>query len=338
MTDQPPPPPPPGGGYPPPPPGGGYPPPPPPGGGYPPPPPPGGGYPPSPPGGGYAPPPQPGGGYAPPPQQAGYPPVPGAYPPPQQGGYPTPGGYPPPGGPGYPGAQALNVGEAFSWAWNKFTKNAAALLVPIVAYLAILAVVGTIIGFLAYALSPDAVTTYEEYESGFSASTSAPLSAGAFIVIFIGAILFVLLAAAMQSAYLAGVLDIVNGQPVTIGSFFKPRSIGSVILATLLISIVSSISVCLIIGPLVVALFTMFAMVAIVERNLSPIDGIKASIDIVKTNISQSIIAYLVIYAIILVGSLACGIGLVVAVPVAALFMVYTYRKLTGGQVAPLTP
>ena len=46
----------------------------------------------------------------------------------------------------------------------------------------------------------------------------------------------------------------------------------------------------------------------------------------------------LVIYAIAMVGALACGIGLIVAIPVAALFLVYTYRKLTGGQVAPLTP
>ncbi len=50
------------------------------------------------------------------------------------------------------------------------------------------------------------------------------------------------------------------------------------------------------------------------------------------------ILALLVIYAILFVGALACGIGLIVAMPVASLFLVYTYRKLTGGQVAPLTP
>jgi uncharacterized membrane protein len=50
------------------------------------------------------------------------------------------------------------------------------------------------------------------------------------------------------------------------------------------------------------------------------------------------ILALLVIYAIVAVGALVCGIGLIVALPVAGLFLVYTYRKLTGGHVAPLTP
>ena len=41
---------------------------------------------------------------------------------------------------------------------------------------------------------------------------------------------------------------------------------------------------------------------------------------------------------IAVVGALACGIGLIVSIPVASLFLVYTYRKLTNGVVAPLTP
>ncbi len=38
----------------------------------------------------------------------------------------------------------------------------------------------------------------------------------------------------------------------------------------------------------------------------------------------------------VVVGALACGVGLLVAAPVAALIMVYAYRKLSGGQVVPL--
>ena len=86
------------------------------------------------------------------------------------------------------------------------------------------------------------------------------------------------------------------------------------------------------------SLFTLFATVIIVDRNTPPIDAIKASFEITKNNFVPVILALLVIYAILFVGALACGIGLIVAMPVAALFLVYTYRKLTGGQVAPLTP
>jgi uncharacterized membrane protein len=37
------------------------------------------------------------------------------------------------------------------------------------------------------------------------------------------------------------------------------------------------------------------------------------------------------------VGALFCLVGLLVTVPVAFLFIVYTYRKLSDGSVAPAT-
>jgi len=328
MSDQPPPPPPPppGGGYPPPPSGGGYPP---QQGGYP---------PPSPQQGGYQPPqPQQGGYQPPPPQQGGYqppPPTQQAYYPPQQGNYPAPGGYPPPAGPGYPGAQALNVGEAFSWAWNKFSKNAAALIVPTLIYGAIVAIIGIATWVLAGLLAPE--TSVESY--GYSYSYEASFGFASILVLIVGYLILIVVAAAIQSAFLGGLLDIANGQPVTIGSFFKPRNVGSVIIATLIIGIAAGLLSFCFIGGIVVSLFTLFATVIIVDRNTPPIDGIKESFEITKNNFVPVILALLVIYATVAVGALVCGIGLIVALPVAGLFLVYTYRKLTGGHVAPLTP
>ena len=279
--------------------------------------------------------PPPGGGYAPPPQQqAGYAPVPGGYPPPQQGGYPAPGGYPPPAGPGYPGAQALNVGEAFSWAWNKFSKNAAALIVPTLIYAVIVGILVGVVYGLALALAPE--TTVESYGSSYSYEASFGFAS--ILVLIVGYLILMVVAAAIQSAFLGGVLDLANGQPVTIGSFFKPRNVGSVIIASLLIGIAAGILSFCFIGGILVSLFTLFATVIIVDRNTPPIDAIKASFEITKNNFVPVILALLVIYAILFVGALACGIGLIVAMPVASLFLVYTYRKLTGGQVAPLTP
>ena len=45
---------------------------------------------------------------------------------------------------------------------------------------------------------------------------------------------------------------------------------------------------------------------------------------------------WLVAVATFIVGALACGVGLLVAAPVASLVEIYGYRKLTGGQVVPL--
>ena len=83
--------------------------------------------------------------------------------------------------------------------------------------------------------------------------------------------------------------------------------------------------------------FAWFTTVAIVDRNLSPIDGIRASIDIVKANFGSVLLAVLTFLALIFVGVLFCGVGLLVTAPVAYLFLVYTYRRLSGGSVAPAT-
>ncbi len=321
MTDQPPPPP----GNNPPPPSGGYPPPPPPGG-----------YPPPPPPGGYPPPPQQG-GYPPPPQGAGYPPPGGGYPPQAPGGYPPAGGYPPPGGPGFPAAQQYSVGDAFSWAWGKFTANAAALIVPTLVYGLIIFVLQAIFGALSAVVDPES-TSYSSDGDGFSFSYNVSGPAGLAITI-LGWIVALVVGGIIQSAYYNGMLDVANGRPVTIGSFFKPRNVGAVIIASVIVGLLTSIGFALCVIPgFIVAIFTMFTVIALLDRNLSPIDAIKTSFDIAKNNFGQVLLTLLVVIAVTVVGALLCGVGLLVALPLGALIEVYAYRKLSGGQVAELNP
>ncbi|MFC7676890.1 hypothetical protein ACFQWH_27670 [Mycolicibacterium sp. GCM10028919] len=304
-------------------------------------PPPQGNYPPT--QGGYPTPPQ--GGYPPPPQ-GGYPPPPqGGYPPPPQGGYapPPPGGYAPAGyasagGQGF-GQQGFSAGEGFSWAWNKFSKNAVPLIVPTLVYALAVGILYAIVQGIAVALAP--TSTYESYEtdSSFSYSYSAGLGGASIAVLVLGGLLTLIVVAAAQSAFLGGVLDIADGRPVSIGSFFKPRNITNVIIATLIVGVATSIGSALCFLPgLVVALFAIFTTVIVVDRNCGAIDGIKASFQLVKANFVPVLIVYLITVAITVVGAILCGIGLLVAVPVASLLLVFTYRKLSGGQVAPLTP
>ena len=324
-----------GGGFPPPPPGG-YPPP--PAGGYP--PPPQGGYPP--PQGGYPPPPP--GGF-PPPAQGGYPPPPpGGYPPPPQGGFapPPPGAYPPAGYPyGAPGgAAAFSIGDALSWAWNKFTKNPAPLIVSMLVYSLIVGVIATIVEFGVLGLADTSMSSYSADDAGFSYSYNVTsLGPASIAVLVIGYLVLLVVAAAISSAQYVGLLGIADGQPTTIGSFFKPRYIGPMILLTLIVGVLVGIGYVLCVIPgLIVALFAMFAHPALVDRNLSPIDAVKASIDIVKANVGQVILVWLVAGLIAAAGVLACGVGVLISGPVASLMLVYTYRRLSGGQVAPLTP
>lgn len=322
------------------PPPGGYPPPPP--GGFP--PPPGQGYPPPPPGWGYPP---PGQAYPPPPPGAYPPPPPGAYPPPPAGAYPPPpaGGYPPPppaaGGyfPPPPGANrpAFSVGEGLGWAWHKFTKNAVPLVVASLIFGLALVALSAMHSLLMESVSPESFTSIDTGD-GVIDTTSYSLTAGGIAVFFVAMLVQMVVAGAIGSAYFAGLLDIADGREVSIGSFLKPRNIVAVMIASLIVGVLSTIGLMLCIVPgLIVTIFAWFTTVGIVDRNLSPIDGIRASFDLVKRHFGQTLLFWLTTIAITVVGALLCGVGLLVAAPVAYLLQVYAYRKFSGGVVAPIT-
>lgn len=331
---------------------GGYPPPPPPGA-YPPPPgwgsPPQGGYPPPPPQGGYQ------GGYPPPPPPGTYAAPPGAYPPPG-GYYPPPGSYPPPppgeGGyapppPGY-GRPAFSVGEAFSWSWNKFGKNAVPLILATLIFGVVLfGVLGLFIG-LVNIVSPATFTAYETADGLTEFITPGDSVAGT-VVAMAGWIVFFVVAGAIASAFYGGLLDIADGRPVTLGSFFRPRKVAAVLVAALIIGIVSALVtfplqyvpyIGALIGSVisaVVSIFTLFTTVAIIDRGLSAIEGIRHSIAVARSHFGESLLVWLVSNVLLFVGALLCLVGLVVTAPLSLLFIVYGYRKLSGGMVAPAT-
>ncbi|WP_235672313.1 hypothetical protein, partial [Mycolicibacterium fortuitum] len=275
-------------------------------------------------------------------------------------GYPPPGyaapGYPPAGGPGY-GAAPYSVGDAFSWAWNKFLKHPVELIVPGLVYGAALGAVYVVLMLIASAVSPDTTTSYESYDSGISFSSSSNLGAAGGAVMLVGGILLLIMGGWIASAYTAGLLDIANGQPVTIGSFFKPRNVGNVILATVLVGLISFAVIFLLFLPSILvpglALLSMvliwvaefllgalflFTTVAAVDRNLSGVEAVKASFNLAKAKYGTVLLTVLVMMAISLVGSIPCGLGLLVAIPLVLLIQVYAWRRLSGGPVAPLTP
>jgi len=328
-------------GYPPPPPGYGTPPPPPPPGYGAPPPAPGYGRhaspPPGPPGG-YGPPPGPYPGEAPPPGY-GAPPPPAGPPPAGYGappvGYPPQPGYAaPPGGPMPP---QFNVGDAVRWAWNKFTQNAVALIVAVLGYAAVLTALGLVVGVLPMALGQSTSTSYtDSYGNTVGGGTTVTLGAASIAVMVIGYILLFLAAIYMTAGLVTGCLDIADGRPVSIGSFFKPRNLGPVFLAALLIAVATWIGSLCIIGGVIIGFIAQFAIAFVVDRSLSPVGSIKASFETIKSNFGGALLAWLMQYAIVVVGALVCGIGLLVALPIAMLIHIYTYRKLSGGQVVAL--
>lgn len=286
---------------------------------------------------GYPPPPSPP-GYGPP-GQPGYQPPPPGYGPPGYPPPPPPPGYGPPEQPGFgpgPGRQ-FSVSEAFSWAWNKFSKNAVAFVVSFLGYILLFGAIGGATWAIAMATSGD-VSTLTTDDGSYGSSTSMEFSGASTLVLIVGYFLLFIAGAYMQSAYLSGCLDIADGKPVSIGSFYKPRNLGGVILTALLIGVLTTIGLALFILPgLIFGFLVLFAIAFVVDRSLSSVESLQASIATVRSNIGGTLLAWLLQLAVILAGTLVCYVGLVVGGPVGQLIHVYTYRFLSGGPVAPLT-
>lgn len=303
---------------------------------------------PSPPPGSYPPPPAnypPPGGYGPPPGNfppppGNYPPPPGNFPPPPgnfgppQGNYPPPPGYYPPPASGYPVA-SMSIGDGLSWSFKQLGKHIGPLLVSTLVFgIILVALSGALYGTLA-AVSPGTVD-YSSESSAFFYSGSMAMGPLGTLISLLGNLVILAVSGVIFAAYLGGLLDIANGGPVSVGSFFKPRNVGNMVIVMLIIGVLTSIGsfLCFIPG-LLVSIFTMFATVALLDRNLSPIDALKASFEIVKAKFIDCLLVWLMAIAIIAVGALLCGIGLLAAIPVAFLFEIFAYRRITGGNVAP---
>ncbi|WP_245830411.1 hypothetical protein [Mycobacterium numidiamassiliense] len=231
----------------------------------------------------------------------------------------------------------FNVGEAVSWSWAKFTQNGMALVVPVIGYLvAVAVIVGVVIGLASSLATTSTVTSTDAYGIT-SEQTNVSMGAGGAIVIGVGYLLLFVVLIYMTAGILTGCLDIADGKPVTIATFFKPRNLVGVIITALLIAVATAIlSLCFIIPGIIFGFLAQFALLFVVDRSQSPVDAVKSSIATTRSDVGGSLLSYLVQYAAVLVGEALCLVGLFVAFPLAILLQTYTYRKLSGGQVVPL--
>ncbi len=241
-----------------------------------------------------------------------------------------PHGYGPPSGYGAPPKPAFSVGEAFNWAWNTFTKNAVALIVPALVYGLL---IGVAVALLTLSQNMTTATSSDDYDFTFTTSLTGP----GYGLMILGYLVAYAVSAFAQSAFLSGCLDLADGRAVTIGSFFKPRNLGMVFLAVLIVEVLTSIASALCFVPgLVLGIFTQFTVPFVIDRSESAIKGFTSSFSLAGSNFVNALLVWLVAFASFLVGFLLFGIGLLVAAPVASLVIIYAYRKLSGGQVVPV--
>lgn len=127
-----------------------------------------------------------------------------------------------------------------------------------------------------------------------------------------------------------GALDLGAGQPVSVWSMFRGWDHGRVLSCALLVSLATAVGTVLCSVPgLVVAFLASYATFFVVDAGLAPLPAIRASVAFTLGNLGPTLLYWLLATVALTAGAAMCGVGLVVAVPVAALGQVRTYQRLT---------
>lgn len=225
------------------------------------------------------------------------------------------GGYAGPPGPG----ESYGVGAALTYGWTKFTQNLGPiLLLSLVLFIGVV-VFGAVGSFLQAAIAPS--------ESGLWARQSASA---------VFSLLNFFVSTLLGAFVIRGALDLTEGRPLDVGGIFSRIPIAQMLLLALITSVVTAVGFALCILPGIVALlFFYFASYFLLDRDLTAVDAIKASVDLVRRRPGDAIVWAIVAFLVSIVGVCLCVVGLLVTYPVSMIGTAYTYKRLTGQPVAP---
>ena len=227
-----------------------------------------------------------------------------------------------------PGPYPFSVGNAFSYGWAKFKDNLGPIVVAALLLFAVTVaaeVVGSIITAAAggdFSFSGDSTGSMM-----FGGDASAAGQVTSLLMNLIVAVVGYVVSAGI----IRGTLDITEGRKFDIAHAFGQLDYGKVIVTSVLVSVLTIVGFMLFILPgILVAFFTTFALYFVVDKGTAPMESVKASFALVKDHFGDVFLLFLASIAAVIVGALACLVGLLVALPVVTIAWAYAYKTLQG--------
>jgi len=238
--------------------------------------------------------------------------------------------YPPP----TPGPHPFRVGNAFSYGWAKFKDNLGPMVVAAL-LLFVVTIVAEIVGSI--------ITGAASGGSGFNFSGDSTggmmfggdLSAAGQLTSLLMSLITTVIGYVVCAGIIRGTLDITEGRKFDIAHAFGQLDYGKVIITSVLVGVLTTIGLVLFVLPgILVAFFTTFALYFVVDNGTAPMESVKASFALVKDHLGDVFLLFLASIAAVIVGALACLVGLLVAVPVVTIAWAYAYKTLQGQPVS----
>ena len=232
------------------------------------------------------------------------------------------------------GDQPATPSAAISYGWEKFKSNVGDIIVALIIGFVIIVILEAIAYFVYSAL----VSTDNVKCTVNQNSISCDQGPSFFVRLIAQGILqavFFLASAALQLIVIRATLLIIRGERLTTEALLSLEKIGPYAIAALIVAALSFVGFILCILPgIAVLFFTHFYGYFIVDKDMAPMDAIKASFELVKDNAGVVFVFYLLSMLVIFAGLILCGVGLIVAWPVVIIATGYMYKRLQGEPVA----
>jgi uncharacterized membrane protein len=152
----------------------------------------------------------------------------------------------------------------------------------------------------------------------------------------VGSVASLVLSVGIMYAY----LRLVRNDDPNFGHVLAPlQSFVRVLAAVVLMTVIVFVGFLLLVVPGVIVAIGLFPVYfAIVDRDEGAVDTLKYSWDLTNGHKWDLFLLFLATAGINILGSLACGIGVLVSIPVTMLMMAAAYDELTGGSAKAAKP
>ena len=205
------------------------------------------------------------------------------------------------------GVAAFSVGDALSYGWNKFVQYIGQIIVIVLIIFAVQIVFSIVSQVLQGSI--------DSFFIGFVLSLSVTA-----IGVFVGFLL--------QAGLIRAALAVTRGESPDPSLLFKTDKLGQYAVASIIVALLALVGFILCCIPgLIVLFFTYFFGFYVIDRDVSPVDSIKASAKLVQDNLGAVLLLMIVV---VLLNFITCGL----ASGVTFIALGYAYKTLNGEPVA----
>ena len=236
------------------------------------------------------------------------------------------------------GSQPAEPGAAFTYGWEKFKEHWQAVLVALIIGFVIIVVLGVIGYLIQSALTSTDECTVRITNNGVVRSGGCGDSVSTFTYLFAAALfqfLVFLGISVLQLFVIRATLMIMRGEPLDASKVMSTDRLGNYLVGAIIVGVLTFVGFILCILPgIAVGIFVLFWGYFLVDKDMSPIEAITASFNLVKDNFGTVIVFWLLTILATIAGAIVCGVGLIVAIPVVVIATGYMYKRLQGEPVA----